>query len=48
MGEFKLQKNFNQSCSSKNFSGSLVEMAFWLVHASYMLANENFDLDLED
>ena len=38
-GEFKFQKNFNQSCSSKFFL-QLVEMAFGLVYASYMLANK--------
>ena len=35
-GKFKLQKNCNQSCSSKNFFRQ-VEMAFGLVHVSYDL-----------
>ena len=32
----KLQKNCNQSCSSKLFS-RLVQMTLWLVHTSYSL-----------
>ena len=35
LGEFKLQKNCNQSCSSIFFS--LVEMTFGLEHARYSL-----------
>ena len=35
-GVLKLQKNCNQSCSSKLFSG-LVKMTLWLVHASCSL-----------
>ena len=34
--KFKLQKDCNQSCYSKRVLG-LVEMTFWLVHASYSL-----------
>ena len=44
-GEFKFQKNFNQSCSSKNFY-SQWKWLWGLVHASYMLANENLILIL--
>ena len=36
LGVLKLQKNCNQSRSSKLFSG-LVQMTLWLVHASYSL-----------
>ena len=35
-GEFKLQKSYNQSCSSKFFFGQ-VEMTFGLVNVSYNL-----------
>ena len=35
-GEFKLQKNHSQSCSSKNFFEQ-VEMTFGLVNVSYSL-----------
>ena len=35
LGEFKLQKNCNQSCSSFFFF-RLVEMTFGLVHARYL------------
>ena len=38
VGGFKLQKNCNQSCSSKKKSEKkigLVKMTFGLVHASY-------------
>ena len=42
MGVFKLQKNCNQSCSSKigrgGGGGVLFEMTFGLVHASYSLS----------
>ena len=36
LGKFKLQKDCNQSCSSKRVLG-LVEMTCGLVHASYSL-----------
>ena len=36
LGAFKLQKNFNQHCSSQIFF-RLFEMTFGLVHASYSL-----------
>ena len=35
-GEFNIQKNCSQSCTSKKFLG-LVEMTFGQVHASYSL-----------
>ena len=38
-GEFKLQKSYSQSCSSKFFWGQ-VEMTFGLVNVSYNLPQQ--------